>query len=74
VNEFEADDAFRYSPDEVREALELKSDVPVLLCDARNPASAKEVLVTLVSYAHSVSLQARSTQTVSTTSTQGATP
>lgn len=71
VNEFEADDAYGYSPDEVREALELKPDVPVLLCDARDPASAKQVLITLVSYAHSVSL--RSAQTLQYSSDLGAT-
>ncbi|MFE3248228.1 ATP/GTP-binding protein [Streptomyces sp. NPDC059209] len=57
VNEFDAEDAYRYSSEEVREALELRADVPVLLCDARDPASAKHVLVSLVSYAHSVSLR-----------------
>lgn len=71
VNEFEADDAYRYSPDEVREALELNPDVPVLLCDAREAASAKQVLITLVSYAHSVSL--RFAQTLQHSSDLGAT-
>jgi uncharacterized protein len=46
VNEF--DDAFRYDPDEVRAALELKPHVPVTLCDARDQRSATAVLVTLV--------------------------
>ena len=46
VNEF--DGAFRYDPDEIRSALELKPHVPVTLCDARNPRSATAVLVTLV--------------------------
>jgi uncharacterized protein len=46
VNEF--DGAFRYDPDEVRAALELKPHVPVTLCDARDPKSATAVLVTLV--------------------------
>jgi uncharacterized protein len=62
VNEFEADDAYRYSAEEVREALELKADVPVLLCDARDPSSAKDVLIRLVQYAHSVSLRHREGQ------------
>jgi uncharacterized protein len=46
VNEF--DGAFRYDPDEVRAALELKPHVPVTLCDARDQRSATAVLVTLV--------------------------
>lgn len=40
----------RYSIDEVRQALDLDADVPVLLCDARNHGSSKEVLIGLVSY------------------------
>ena len=48
VNEF--DGAFRYDPDEVRAALELKPHVPVTLCDARDQRSATAVLVTLVRY------------------------
>jgi signal recognition particle receptor subunit beta len=61
VNEFDLPDAYRYSPDEVREALELAEDIPVLLCDARDQASAKQVLINLVSYAYDVST--RSVQT-----------
>ncbi|WP_330175251.1 ATP/GTP-binding protein [Streptomyces sp. NBC_01498] len=64
VNEFDAEDAYRYSSEEVREALELKADVPVLLCDARDPGSAKHVLVSLVSYAHTVSLRRAREQAV----------
>jgi signal recognition particle receptor subunit beta len=48
VNQF--DGAFRYDPDEVRAALELKPHVPVTLCDARDAKSATAVLVTLVRY------------------------
>ncbi|WP_159943148.1 MULTISPECIES: ATP/GTP-binding protein [unclassified Nocardiopsis] len=46
VNCFEG--AHTYSPEEVREALSLNPAVPVVLCDARERASAKNVLVTLV--------------------------
>ena len=46
VNEF--DGAFRYDPDEIRAALELKPHVPVTLCDARDQRSATAVLVTLI--------------------------
>ncbi|MFM9371210.1 GTP-binding protein [Streptomyces sp. Da 82-17] len=48
VNEF--DDSFRYEPEEVRAAIDLKPDVPVVLCDARVAGSGMETLVTLVQY------------------------
>ena len=48
VNEF--DDAFRYEPEEVRAALDLKPHVPVVLCDARHAQSAVSVLVELVQH------------------------
>jgi signal recognition particle receptor subunit beta len=44
------DGAPRYDPDEVREALDLDSPVPVVLCDARELASVKQVLITLVEH------------------------
>lgn len=48
VNEF--DDAFRYGPDEVRAALDLAPEVPVVLCDARIASSGTGALVTLVQH------------------------
>ena len=48
VNEF--DGAYRYQPEEVRQALDLKPEVPVVLCDARVPRSGIWVLVSLVQY------------------------
>jgi hypothetical protein len=42
------DDAPRYDAEDVRTALDLAPDVPVLLCDARDAASVKQVLITLV--------------------------
>jgi uncharacterized protein len=42
------DEAPRYDPEEVRIALDLDQDVPVLLCDARRLDSVKEVLITLI--------------------------
>jgi signal recognition particle receptor subunit beta len=48
VNEF--DGAHRYEPEEVRAALDLKPDVPVLLCDARIANSGIRALVTLVQH------------------------
>jgi uncharacterized protein len=42
------DNAPRYDPEEVRLALDLDPDVPTVLCDAREMASVKHVLITLV--------------------------
>lgn len=50
VNEFDTA-AHRYTPDEVRQALELTDSVPVLLCDARDAWSAATVLINLVRHA-----------------------
>jgi signal recognition particle receptor subunit beta len=49
VNCFEG--AQRFRPEAVRTALDLDSGVPVVLCDARQRASCRDVLVTLVEYA-----------------------
>ncbi|MDG9701300.1 ATP/GTP-binding protein [Streptomyces sp. DH37] len=48
VNEF--DGAYRYHPDEVRAALDLKPEVPVVMCDARHASSGTQVLVSLVQH------------------------
>jgi uncharacterized protein len=40
-----------YEPDEVRAALDLGRDTPVVFCDARQRESVREVLVALVSHA-----------------------
>lgn len=48
VNCFEG--ARRYSLDEVKLALNLDPDVPVMLCDARDRESAKDVLITLLQH------------------------
>lgn len=48
VNEF--DNAYRYEPSEVRQALELGPEVPVLTCDVRNRKSAMTVLINLVQH------------------------
>jgi uncharacterized protein len=42
------DDAPNYDPDEIRQALDLDSGVPTVMCDARDVASVKQVLITLV--------------------------
>ncbi|GAA3186803.1 MULTISPECIES: GTP-binding protein [Streptomyces] len=46
VNEF--DGAFRYDPGEVRAALDLPPEVPVVCCDARISSSGVQTLLTLV--------------------------
>ncbi|MFE5945396.1 ATP/GTP-binding protein [Streptomyces sp. NPDC056480] len=48
INEF--DGSFRYEPDEVRAALDLKPEVPVVLCDARISSSGISTLLTLVQH------------------------
>jgi signal recognition particle receptor subunit beta len=45
------DNAYRYGTEEVRGALDLDAHVPVLLCDARERESTKQVLVTLLQHA-----------------------
>jgi signal recognition particle receptor subunit beta len=42
------DEAPQYDPDEIRLALDLDPGVPTVLCDARDVASVKQVLITLV--------------------------
>ena len=42
------DDSPMYDPEEVRLALDLDADVPLVLCDARDVTSVKQVLITLV--------------------------
>lgn len=46
VNEF--DGSFHYTPEEVRAAIDLKPEVPVVSCDARSESSGTRVLVSLV--------------------------
>ncbi|MFC3491909.1 GTP-binding protein [Glycomyces rhizosphaerae] len=48
VNEFET--GYHYEPEEVRSALDLKPNIPVVCCDARDPRSATLVLVTLTKH------------------------
>ncbi|TDB78376.1 MULTISPECIES: ATP/GTP-binding protein [unclassified Micromonospora] len=44
------DEARRYSLDEVKLALSIDPDVPVMLCDARQRESSKDVLITLIEH------------------------
>ncbi|WP_225846786.1 ATP/GTP-binding protein [Streptomyces sp. HPF1205] len=57
VNCFEG--AKVYDPDNVREALDLDPQVPVVLCDARKRESAKDVLITVVEHAAKVAADRR---------------
>ena len=45
------DSAYRYGTEEVRGALDLDDTVPIMLCDARERESTKQVLVTLLQHA-----------------------
>lgn len=44
------DDEQPYRVDDVRAALDIDESIPVMLCDARQRASSKTVLVTLLEY------------------------
>lgn len=44
----------RHGLDEVRDALTLPEEVPLIDCDARDRESSKQVLITLVSHAHAL--------------------
>lgn len=49
LNEF--DGAHRYDPEEVRAALDLSPDIPIVPCDARHSARVASALLTLVGHA-----------------------
>lgn len=53
------DDATRYPADAVRQALDLDSEVPVVLCDARDRESVKDVLIGVVEHAMTAAAAAR---------------
>ena len=48
------DGAQRFEPDDIRIALSLGPQVPIVLCDARERDSVKKVLVSLVRYVMSI--------------------
>ncbi|SED86861.1 ATP/GTP-binding protein [Streptomyces sp. KS_5] len=62
VNCFEGAD--RYPADDIRQALDLDPDVPLVLCDARVRESVKEILIGVVQ--HAMAFQASHRQTVTT--------
>lgn len=49
INAF--DGLLRHRPEDVREALQLGTEVPVLVCDAREKESAKQTLISVVEHA-----------------------
>ncbi|ATL26148.1 GTP-binding protein [Streptomyces formicae] len=53
------DDATRYPADAVRQALDLDPEVPVVLCDARDRESVKDVLIGVVEHAMTAAAAAR---------------
>ncbi|WP_328917305.1 MULTISPECIES: GTP-binding protein [unclassified Streptomyces] len=53
------DGAELHDPDNVREALDIDAGVPVVLCDARERESAKNVLITVVEHAAQVAAERR---------------
>lgn len=57
------DDAARYPAETVREALDLDPDVPVVLCDARERESVKDVLVAVVRHAMTQAAERRQSVT-----------
>ncbi|PWI19856.1 ATP-binding protein [Streptomyces sp. Act143] len=63
VNCFEG--AARYPVDDVRQALDLDEDVPLVLCDARDRESVKEVLIGVVRHAMAYGAERRRTAVTS---------
>ena len=61
VNCFEG--ARRYRPEDVRSALDLDPGVPVVLCDARQRSSVRDVLIALIEHALRVLQRARAAGT-----------
>lgn len=54
-------DAPRYGVEQLRTALDLESDVPIIECDARRRASSRDVLMTLMRFLHTLALTGRLT-------------
>ncbi|MEV5174702.1 ATP/GTP-binding protein [Streptomyces flaveolus] len=54
VNSFP--DAPRYPVEELRTALDLSPDIPIIDCDVRRRASSKDVLMTLMGFLHSLAM------------------
>ena len=54
VNSFP--DGPRYPVDDLRSALDLSDEIPIIECDARRRASSRDVLMTLMRFLHSLAL------------------
>ncbi|MFJ6570419.1 GTP-binding protein [Streptomyces sp. NPDC091292] len=54
VNDFP--DAPSYPVEELRKALDLSDDIPIVKCDARKKASSRDVLMTLMHFLHSLTV------------------
>ncbi|MBO8191465.1 ATP/GTP-binding protein [Streptomyces oryzae] len=59
VNAF--DGAPSYADEELREALDLADDVPLLMCDARSRESSKDVLLSLMRHLYSLAMTSEAT-------------
>ncbi|SED93006.1 Conserved hypothetical ATP binding protein [Streptomyces misionensis] len=60
VNRFD-DDTHRYSLEEIRQALALSDEVPMVDCDARVRQSGKDVLITLVDHLYELAMAQEAT-------------
>jgi signal recognition particle receptor subunit beta len=49
-------DGPRYAVEELRTALDLTPDIPIIECDARRRASSRDVLMTLMRFLHSLAM------------------
>ncbi|MEE1764097.1 MULTISPECIES: GTP-binding protein [unclassified Streptomyces] len=54
VNDFP--DAPRYAVAELRQALDLSEEIPIIRCDVRRRASSRDVLMTLMTFLHSLAM------------------
>ncbi|HEX5495052.1 MAG TPA: ATP/GTP-binding protein [Mycobacteriales bacterium] len=61
INQF--DGAFPHEPEEVRAALKLRPNVPVVVCDARDRRSATSVLVSFIQHLLAVATSTQTRQT-----------
>src|SRR3954468_11425010 len=55
VNDFP--DGPRYPMEDLRAALDLSEEIPMMTCDARRRASSRDVLMTLLQFLHSLALE-----------------
>ncbi|WP_405561660.1 GTP-binding protein [Streptomyces sp. NBC_01180] len=62
-----------HSLEQLREALDLSPEIPLIDCDARDRTSSKYVLITLLQHLHALSSATSAPSTTSTTSTTAAT-